>query len=114
MSCNAYALCEDINMNDLPAAIKAAMVERRIGQSELAQQTGLSQGHLSKVLRHLEMGRKTRERLQEWLEQGAPPNMAAFAANNDLREVGAILKRHAEELAALGQRLSDASAPGRS
>ncbi len=61
------------------------MVERRIGQSELAQQTGLSQGHLSKVLRHLEMGRKTRERLQEWLEQRCCAEQGGFRRKYDLR-----------------------------
>lgn len=71
-------------------------------------------GHLSKVRCHLEVCLKARERLQEWLEKGAPSNKAAFPTNSDLREVGAILKRHAEELAPLRQRLSKASGPGKS
>ena len=54
--CFSYALWEKYKLNALRDKVSRAMRDRRAGQAELARQSGLSQGHLSKVLRSLERG----------------------------------------------------------
>jgi transcriptional regulator with XRE-family HTH domain len=93
------------SMDDFRDTILAAMNERGIGQAELARQSGLSQGHLSKVLRTMEMGRRTRDRLQKWLDHADQADLVDTVGPDDLLQIGAMLKRHCDELARLSRRL---------
>jgi transcriptional regulator with XRE-family HTH domain len=86
------------------------MRSRGIGQTELARQCGLSQGHLSKVLRTTEMGRRTRDRLRKWLDH---PDQEAFhnaMGPDDLLRIGTMLKRHCDDLALISRRLENGRA----
>lgn len=80
------------------------MRERGVGQQVLARQCGLSQGHLSKVLRLLTMGQRTRDRLQKWLDFPDDSERVEVMGADDLVRLGAMLKRHCEELAHLSRR----------
>lgn len=92
-------------MDELREAVLSAMAERGVGQVELAQQSGLSQGHLSKVLRTMEMGRRTRDRLQKWLDHPDKIEFHDAVGPDDLLQIGAMLKRHCDELALISRRI---------
>lgn len=85
------------------------MMARGVGQAELARQCGLSQGHISKVLRSLEMGRRTRDRLQKWLDHPGESELRDALGPDDLLRIGAMLKRHCDELALISRRVRAAS-----
>lgn len=92
-------------MDKLREAVLTAMAERGVGQVELARQSGLSQGHLSKVLRAMEMGRRTRDRLQKWLDHPSQAEFQDAVGPDDLLQIGMMLKRHCEELASISRRM---------
>ncbi|CAN5374900.1 hypothetical protein BH09PSE3_BH09PSE3_23780 [soil metagenome] len=92
-------------MDELRDAVLSAMAERGVGQAELARQSGLSQGHLSKVLRTMEMGRRTRDRLQKWLDHADQVEFQDAVGPDDLLQIGAMLKRHCDELALISRRI---------
>lgn len=103
-------------MKGLREEVLRAMATRRVGQVELARQSGLSQGHLSKVLRSTEMGRRTRERLQKWLDNPDEARRQEAVGADDLTRIGLLLKRHCDELASISRRLASAdreAKPGR-
>ena len=81
------------------------MRTRGIGQAELARQSGLSQGHLSKVLRTMKMGRRTRDRLRKWLDHPSQEEFRNVMGPDDLLRIGTMLKRHCDELALISRRL---------
>lgn len=67
---------------DLIADVLERMAQLRITQSELAASCSLSQPHLSKVLgRHVNLAKKTRQRLADWL---AVAGSTADSAPNDM------------------------------
>jgi transcriptional regulator with XRE-family HTH domain len=99
------------DMEDLREAVQLAMAERGVGQAELARQSGLSQGHLSKVLRTMKMGRRTRDRLQKWLDHADHADFQHAVGPDDLLQIGAILKRHCDELAQLSRRMRAGATP---
>lgn len=92
-------------MDQLREKVLRAMATRRVGQVELARQSGLSQGHLSKVLRSMEMGRRTRDRLQKWLDHPGEAERQEVVGPDDLARIGRLLKDHCDELAAISRRL---------
>jgi transcriptional regulator with XRE-family HTH domain len=77
------------------------MRERGIRQEKLAHQTGISQGHLSKVLRDLPMGRRTEGRLRQWLREGDEKTGPPLMTPEELRRLGVQLKQQCEQLASL-------------
>lgn len=91
--------------------IKAAMLERGVRQQELARQCRLSQGHLSKVLKSLPMGQRTRSRLQKWLDSPDEVEREGVLDAAELRHLGVVLKRHCEALAAASQHLGSQHPP---
>lgn len=97
-------------MDKFRETVLAAMAERGVGQAELARQSGLSQGHLSKVLRTREMGRRTRDRLQKWLDYPQDAGFEHAVGPDDLLQIGAMLKRHCDELALISRRMRDRGA----
>jgi hypothetical protein len=99
-------------MDRLRDAVRKAMAERGVGQVELARQSGLSQGHLSKVLRTTEMGRRTRDRLQKWLDHPDQSEFQQAVGPDDLLQIGAMLKRHCDELALLSRRMQAQAVQG--
>lgn len=92
-------------MDALRDDVLRAMAMRRVGQVELARQSGLSQGHLSKVLRSTEMGRRTRDRLQKWLDHPDEAKRQEAVGPDDLTRIGRMLKDHCDELASISRRL---------
>jgi len=97
---NMYKLCINNIMDEkLRQAVKAAMVERGVRQQALARQCRLSQGHLSKVLKSLQMGSRTRNRLQKWLDSSEDNASEGLLDAEDLLRLGALLKGHCEALA---------------
>ena len=79
------------------------MLERGVGQLELARQSGLSQGHLSKVLRSLPLGRRTRDRLQKWLDNPEQSDREQAIGADELVRIGSLLKQHCDELAMISR-----------
>lgn len=92
--------------DDIPlrSAVLQAMQDRGVSQLDLADLCGLSQGHLSKVLRSLPMGRRTRSRLQKWLDYPDEDIRSRILNADDLISLGAMLKQHCEELARASRR----------
>ena len=88
----------------LRCAVLQAMQDRRVSQLDLADLCGLSQGHLSKVLRSLPMGRRTKSRLQKWLDYPDEEIRNRILNAEDLMNLGAMLKRHCDELARASRR----------
>ena len=101
-----YKLCKNILMKDLRDQVRQAMRDRGIGQAELARQSGLSQGHISKVLRTMEMGRRTRDRLRKWLDHPGQEDFQDAMGPDDLLRIGKLLKQHCDELASISRRLN--------
>lgn len=99
-------------MEALRDEVRRAMRDRGVGQAELARQSGLSQGHLSKVLRSLEMGRRTRDRLRKWLDCPSPEAFERAVGPDDLLRIGTMLKQHCDELAMISRRLESGQRSG--
>jgi predicted transcriptional regulator len=99
-------------MDALRGEVRRAMRDRGVGQAELARQSGLSQGHLSKVLGTLEMGRRTRDRLRKWLDHPSPQAFERAIGPDDLLRIGTMLKQHCEELAAISRSLEPGQSSG--
>lgn len=54
--------------SDVVAAVNARKLDLRIGQKQLEAETGLSQGHLSKILsKKVPLTEKSRAALEKWL-----------------------------------------------
>ena len=85
------------------------MLDRGVGQQELARQSGLSQGHLSKVLRTTKIGRRTGDRLRKWLDYPGQAAREEAVGPDDLMRIGAMLKRHCDELALISRRMAATS-----
>lgn len=96
----------------LRQAVKIAMAERGVRQQALARQCRLSQGHLSKVLKTLPMGPRTRDRLQKWLDSPDDSAPEGLLDADALLRLGAMLKRHCEALAMV-QRGAGSPSPAR-
>lgn len=94
----------------LREAVKAAMAERGVRQQALARQCRLSQGHLSKVLKSLHMGPRTRDRLQKWLDSPEDSSVEGLLEADDLLRLGTLLKRHCEALAMARRRIGSSNA----
>lgn len=84
-------------------AVISAMHDRGVGQLDLARQSGLSQGHLSKVLRSLPMGRRTRDRLQKWLDHPELSDRERAIDADELVRIGSLLKQRCDELAMISR-----------
>ena len=84
-------------------AVISAMHNRGVGQLDLARQSGLSQGHRSKVLRSLPMGRRTRDRLQKWLDDPELSDRERAIDADELVRIGSLLKQRCDELAMISR-----------
>lgn len=80
----------------LLAKVKRRMSETGATQSDVASACGLSQPHISRVLRQdLKLCRKTESRLQSWLDSaaGAPPGRAQDPMHSIAAKVDALSPR---------------------
>jgi transcriptional regulator with XRE-family HTH domain len=77
---------------DLVAAVAKRMAELGLTQTELAAACGLSQPHMSKILKkRLKLAKKTQERLGQWLERAE--NKESSALESTLRAVASKIRQ---------------------